>query len=52
MFEGLDRYEARTLMKEYLKEHGLFVSEVEHTLRVPRSQRGGDVIEPLMSTQW
>lgn len=30
-----------------------FQSKVEpHTQRVPRSQRGGDIIEPLVSSQW
>jgi valyl-tRNA synthetase len=35
-----------------MKSAGLVLKEEPHTLRVPRSQRGGEVIEPLVSEQW
>jgi valyl-tRNA synthetase len=35
-----------------MKAAGLMLKEEPHTLRVPRSQRGGEVIEPLVSEQW
>jgi valyl-tRNA synthetase len=35
-----------------MKAAGLVLKEEPHTLRVPRSQRGGEVIEPLVSEQW
>lgn len=49
---GLDRSEARKKIWADLEETGLAVKKESHTLRVPRSQRGGEVIEPLVSKQW
>ncbi|KAF4355382.1 hypothetical protein F8388_000673 [Cannabis sativa] len=49
---GLDRFEARKKLWSDLEETGLAVKKEPHTLRVPRSQRGGEVIEPLVSRQW
>lgn len=40
---GLDRFEARKKLWEELEETGLAVKKEPHTLRVPRSQRGGEV---------
>ena len=31
---------------------GLALEERPHTMRVPRSQRGGEVVEPLVREQW
>lgn len=31
---------------------GLAIKKEDYTLRVPRSQRGGEVVEPLVSEQW
>ena len=31
---------------------GLVIKEEPYTLRVPRSQRGGEVVEPLVRDQW
>jgi valyl-tRNA synthetase len=31
---------------------GLLLKEEPYTLNVPRSQRGGEIIEPMVSTQW
>ncbi len=52
IFEGLDRFEARKLVVETLKEQGLLreVEEYRHT--VPFSDRGKVPVEPLLSTQW
>ncbi|KAH1109059.1 hypothetical protein J1N35_012827 [Gossypium stocksii] len=35
-----------------LEETDLAAKKEPHSLRVPRSQRGGEVIEPLVSKQW
>ena len=35
-----------------LQEAGLAIKEEAYTMRVPRSQRGGEVIEPLVREQW
>ncbi len=31
---------------------GLVIKEEPYTLNVPRSQRGGEIIEPMVTTQW
>jgi hypothetical protein len=40
---GLDQFEARKKLWSELEETGLAVKKESHTLRVPRSQRGGEV---------
>ncbi|KAL3617586.1 hypothetical protein CASFOL_037907 [Castilleja foliolosa] len=52
LYCGLDRFEARKKLWSALEETGLAVKKETHTLRVPRSQRGGEIIEPLISKQW
>ncbi|KAK7308699.1 hypothetical protein VNO77_42322 [Canavalia gladiata] len=52
LYSGLDRFEARKKLWAELEETGLAVKKEPHNLRVPRSQRGGEVIEPLVSKQW
>ncbi|XP_038981960.1 valine--tRNA ligase, chloroplastic/mitochondrial 2 isoform X2 [Phoenix dactylifera] len=52
MYCGLDRFEARKKIWADLEETSLAVKKESYTLRVPRSQRGGEVIEPLVSKQW
>lgn len=51
-YQGLDRFDCRVKLWADMKEDGLVLREEAHTQRVPRSQRGGEVIEPLVSTQW
>jgi hypothetical protein len=51
-YEGLDRFECRTQLWSDMEEAGLVIKVDPHMQRVPRSQRGGDVIEPLVSSQW
>lgn len=43
MVSGLDRFEARKKLWSDLEETGLAVKKEAYTLRVPRSQRGGEV---------
>ncbi|KAF5779431.1 putative valine--tRNA ligase [Helianthus annuus] len=52
LYSGLDRFEARKKLWAELEETGLAVKKEAHTSRVPRSQRGGEIIEPLVSKQW
>ncbi|KAH7852189.1 hypothetical protein Vadar_021626 [Vaccinium darrowii] len=52
LYCGLDRFEARKKLWTDLEETGLAAKKEPHTLRVPRSQRGGEIIEPLVSKQW
>ncbi|CAI5948456.1 unnamed protein product, partial [Closterium sp. NIES-65] len=51
-FCGLDRFEARKQVWEQLEKEGLAIKQQPHVQRVPRSQRGGEVVEPLVSRQW
>jgi valyl-tRNA synthetase len=51
-YAGLDRYDAREKIWEDMRNAGLVLKEEPYTLTVPRSQRGGEVIEPMVSTQW
>jgi valyl-tRNA synthetase len=51
-YAGQDRFEARKNMWEDMRQKGLVVKEEPYTLNIPRSQRGGEIIEPMVSTQW
>ena len=51
-YTGLDRFECRKRLWEDMRAAGLVLKEEPYTLNVPRSQRGGEIIEPLISTQW
>ncbi|KAK1270740.1 Valine--tRNA ligase [Acorus gramineus] len=52
LYSGLDRFKAREKLWSDLEEANLAVKKEPYTLRVPRSQRGGEIIEPLVSKQW
>ena len=51
-FQGLDRKRARTAVKGALDELGLARGAKPHVLTLPRCQRSGGVVEPMISTQW
>ncbi|MCD4684776.1 MAG: valine--tRNA ligase, partial [Anaerolineae bacterium] len=51
-YEGMDRFEARKTLWADMEAAGMTIKTAAHTHVVPRSQRGGEVIEPLVSTQW
>ncbi|MBM4360159.1 MAG: valine--tRNA ligase [Deltaproteobacteria bacterium] len=51
-FAGLERFEARKAIKRALDEKGLARGSKNHRLMIPRSQRTGTVVEPMLSTQW
>jgi len=51
-YAGLDRFECRTKMWADMRAAGLVIKEEPYMMRVPRSQRGGEVVEPMISTQW
>lgn len=51
-YNGLDRFEARKRVVEELEANG-YIEKIEtHIHSVGHNQRGGAVIEPLLSTQW
>ncbi len=51
-YAGLDRYDCRVKLWEDMRAAGLVIKEDPYMLNVPRSQRGGEIIEPMISTQW
>ncbi len=51
-FSGLDRFDARKKVIEFLKEKDLFVKAVEHKNSVGVSDRSGSIVEPMLSEQW
>jgi valyl-tRNA synthetase len=51
-YDGLDRFECRQQLWTDMETEGLVIKADPHTQRVPRSQRGGEIIEPLVSSQW
>ena len=52
MYRGLDRFEARKQILKDLDIQGLLVSEKKHKLNVPRSDRTGVIVEPMLTDQW
>lgn len=51
-YAGLDRFVARKRLWDDMKDLGLVIKEEPYRHTVPISQRGGEVIEPLISEQW
>ncbi len=51
-FRGLDRFDARTQIIAELQASGLLEQIEPHTLKVPRGDRSGAVIEPWLTPQW
>jgi len=51
-YRGMDRYAARKAVLTDLRTAGLVVSEKPHKMAVPRGERTGEVIEPMLSEQW
>ena len=51
-YEGLDREECRKKLWQDMKDADMVIKEEPYTLNVPRSQRGGEIIEPMISEQW
>lgn len=51
-YAGMDRFDCRKKLWEDMRARGLVIKEQPYTLNVPRSQRGGEIVEPMISTQW
>jgi len=51
-YQGQDRFEARKNLWEDMRKEGLVIREEPYVHQVPRAQRGGEIIEPMVSTQW
>lgn len=51
-YRGLDRVAARKKIVAELEEQGLLIEIKKHKLMVPRGDRTGAVIEPMLTDQW
>ena len=51
-YAGQDRFECRQNLWQDMSAAGLVIKEEPYLMNVPRSQRGGEIIEPMISTQW
>ena len=51
-YQGLDRFECRQKLWADMEAAGLTLEVKPHQMQVPRSQRGGEIIEPMVSAQW
>ena len=51
-FRGLDRFDAREAVVAAMDALGLLEKVEDHTLKVPRGDRSGVVIEPWLTLQW
>ncbi|MCX7068370.1 MAG: valine--tRNA ligase [Methylococcales bacterium] len=51
-YQGMDRFAARKQMVADLEALGLLEKIADHKLMVPRGDRTGAVIEPLLTDQW
>jgi len=51
-YAGLDRFEAREKLWADMEQAGLTIKTEPYRHVVPIAQRGGELIEPMISTQW
>jgi len=51
-YRGLDRFAARKAILRDLENINALVSEKPHKLSVPKSDRTGEVVEPMLTDQW
>ena len=51
-YQGQDRFEARKNLWDDMRKAGLVIKTEPYRTTIPRSQRGGEIVEPMISTQW
>ncbi|HEU0220308.1 MAG TPA: valine--tRNA ligase, partial [Gallionella sp.] len=51
-YRGMDRFDTRKQICADLEAAGLFLKAEKHKLKVPRGDRTGMVIEPMLTDQW
>jgi valyl-tRNA synthetase len=51
-YKGQDRFEAREKLWSDMKKAHLVIKTEPYLTTIPRSQRGGEIVEPMISTQW
>jgi valyl-tRNA synthetase len=51
-FRGLDRFQARRKILQWLQEKNYYRGKRPHPSKVHRCSRSGDIIEPMLKPQW
>ncbi len=51
-YAGLDRFECRQALWSDMEAAGLTLRTEPYDMTIPRSQRGGEIVEPMVSKQW
>ncbi len=51
-YQGMDRFDCRKQMWADMQTAGLTLKTEPYRTTLPRSQRGGEIIEPMVSEQW
>jgi valyl-tRNA synthetase len=51
-YQGMDRFVAREQIIQDLEKSGFLVKTEPHKLKIPRGEKSGVIIEPLLTDQW
>ena len=51
-YQGQDRFDARKNLWDDMRKAGLVIKTEPYRTTIPRSQRGGEIVEPMISEQW
>jgi len=51
-YKGQDRFDCRKNIWKDMQAAGLVIKTEKYMTTIPRSQRGGEIVEPMISTQW
>ena len=51
-YRDLDRFDARKRVVADLDELGLLETVEDHTIKIPRGERSGEIVEPRLTDQW
>jgi valyl-tRNA synthetase len=51
-FAGVDRFDARRAIVDELRERGALRDVRDHSMRLARCSRSGDIVEPRLKRQW
>jgi valyl-tRNA synthetase len=51
-YKGQDRFDARKNLWDDMRKASLVIKTEHYRTTIPRTQRGGEIVEPMISTQW
>ncbi|AGF49099.1 valine--tRNA ligase [Candidatus Kinetoplastidibacterium galati] len=51
-YRGLERVQARKIVVEDIKKSNSLVKEEEHLIMIPKGDRSGAILEPMITNQW